>query len=895
MSLNDEGRKIAVMKTYRCNFNFAMVIHIVLFLTVICNIDDLLSLRFSIHESLFQEERIKPSCQCRKLTKSVKCLANQSFSLFLVKLLIALILITWLSCILLMSGDIHPNPGPALTSSTSSSNDSFSESMSAVLNQFHHLSFVHYNVQSIHNKLDLLTAELSEFDILAFTETWLHPNISMNELQIPTYQTPERKDRANDPHGGILIYIKDTIHYRRRQDLEPVGIECTWIEITLRNKHILFGVFYRPPNSSNIYHSMIEDSLNLALDTAINEIIVTCDFNYNVLSEQTNRKILSMSQQFSLHQCISEPTHFTETSSSLIDIILVSNKNSIILSGIGDPFLSQDTRYHCPVFGIMNFTKPKHKCFNRHIWIYEKGNYALLREKALMTDWNNLKDENVNNYATNVTDHIISISKQCIPNRMVKVKPAEPPWITSNVKRQIRKRKRLYKKARITNDPVIWRKFRKYRNETTALIRTSKQAHIDKLADKLKSEQNSPKNWWATLKSFITPENSRTIPPLQSENTILTDEMEKADLLNNYFRDQTVVDDENVEIPVIADYILNSRIENIALSPNEVTSVLKSLPLGKAAGPDGINNRILKELADCIAEPLCNLFNQSLSTGHVPDTWKRSHITPIPKQGDSSLVSNYRPISLLSTVDKVFERLVFKYLYNHLMDNNILTPFQSGFIPGDSTTNQLTYLYDTFCEALDSGKEVRVVFCDISKAFDRVWHNGLLCKLKAAGITGTALNWFKDYLKNRKQRVVLPGVMSNWVTVKAGVPQGSILGPLLFLLFINDIVSDIASNIRLFADDTTLYMIVENPLTTAEVLNSDIHKISTWAKKWLVTFNPLKTESLIISRKVNKPNHPYIYMENNQITEVNSHKHLGIFLSSDCSWHTHIEYIKVKA
>ena len=164
---------------------------------------------------------------------------------------------------------------------------------------------------------------------------------------------------------------------------------------------------------------MIEDSLNLALDTAINEIIVTGDFNYNVLSEQTNRKILSMSQQFSLHQCISEPTHFTETSSSLIDIILVSNKNSIILSGVGDPFLSQDTRYHCPVFGIMNFTKPKHKCFNRHIWIYEKGNYALLREKALMTDWNNLKDENVNNYATNVTDHIISISKQCNPNRMV--------------------------------------------------------------------------------------------------------------------------------------------------------------------------------------------------------------------------------------------------------------------------------------------------------------------------------------------------------------------------------------------------------------------------------------------------------------------------------------------
>ena len=187
------------------------------------------------------------------------------------------------------------------------------------------------------------------------------------------------------------------------------------------------------------------------------------------------------------------------------------------------------------------------------------------------------------------------------------------------------------------------------------------------------------------------------------------------------------------------------------------------------------------------------------------------------------------------------------------------------------------------------------MFCDISKAFDRVWHRGLLCKLKAAGVTGTALKWFKSYLSNRTQRVVLPGVFSDWKDIKARVPQGSVLGPLLFLVFINDKVSDINSNIRVFADDTTIYVIVENPLTASVVLNSDMQKIDASADKWLVKFNPLKSESFTVSRKLNRLYHPPIYMGNQQIAEVTSHKHLGIIFSHDCSWLSHIDYIKEKA
>ena len=225
----------------------------------------------------------------------------------------------------------------------------------------------------------------------------------------------------------------------------------------------------------------------------------------------------------------------------------------------------------------------------------------------------------------------------------------------------------------------------------------------------------------------------------------------------------------------------------------------------------------------------------------------------------------------------------------------MLSSFQSGFIPGDSTINQLTYLYHTFCEALDSGKEVRAVFCDISKAFDRVWHAGLLYKLEAAGVTGEVLNWFKSYLSDKRQRVILPGVSSVWNFIGAGVPQGSILGPLLFLLFINDIVNGIDSNIRLFADDTSLFIIVDNAPYAAACLNFDLDRITRWAATWLVTFNPSKTEALLLSRKLNTIHHPPLYMENVQIQEVKSHKHLGLYLSSDCSWHQHINYIKDKA
>ena len=238
------------------------------------------------------------------------------------------------------------------------------------------------------------------------------------------------------------------------------------------------------------------------------------------------------------------------------------------------------------------------------------------------------------------------------------------------------------------------------------------------------------------------------------------------------------------------------------------------------------------------------------------------------------------------------ERIVFKYLYNYLRDTNFISPHQSGFKPGDSTVHQLSYLYHTFCKALDEKKEVHIVFCDISKAFDRVWHKGLLYKLKKAGISGNLLAWFANYLSDRYQQVVIRGQNSEKGLIKAGVPQGSVLGPLLFLIYINDITNITNCNIKLFADDTSLYIEFDDNQTATDQLNTDLTNIQSWADQWLVNFSPPKTKLMTCSfKKSNRSIAKNVTFNNTVLTSVKCHKHLGLILSDDLTWSKHIESI----
>ena len=370
-----------------------------------------------------------------------------------------------------------------------------------------------------------------------------------------------------------------------------------------------------------------------------------------------------------------------------------------------------------------------------------------------------------------------------------------------------------------------------------------------------KSAKHKNKAWWRTVKHFMNRNQSPAIPSLLHENRHVTDSLSKAEIFNHFFLSQSNLDTSRAPALPPANLPVNI-LENIQVDNNEVLDVLKSLDVTKATGPDGISARLLKEGAPSICISLTKLFNLSLNRKVFPSSWKEANVIPLYKKGDHSLCNNYRPISLLSCVGKVMEKVVFKHVFNFFRNNLILSANQSGFIPGDSTINQLISLYHELCLAVDLQKEIRIVFLDISKAFDRVWHVGLLHKLESNGISGPLLMWFKNYLFNRRQRVVMNGQASDWGNINAGVPQGSVLGPLLFLIYINDIVDVVRSNIKLFADDTSLFLTVDNPLLTAAMMNNDLSSIESWSLDWLITFNALKTDALLISRKRNQINHP---------------------------------------
>ena len=273
---------------------------------------------------------------------------------------------------------------------------------------------------------------------------------------------------------------------------------------------------------------------------------------------------------------------------------------------------------------------------------------------------------------------------------------------------------------------------------------------------------------------------------------------------------------------------------------------------------------------------------------------------PNPQKKDKQTVSNYRPISLLPIFDKIFERIIFKNLYNFLVQNNLITKNQSGFRPGDSCSNQLLSLTNEIHEAFHAKGclEVRSVFLDMSKAFDKVWHEGLLFKLKQNGVSGNLLSLMTNYLSGRKQRVVLNGMTSDWAPILSGVPQGSVLGPLLFLIFVNDLEEGIKSKIKFFADDTSLFSIVHDPEISAAELNHDLDLINKWATQWKMSFNPDPTkpaEEILFSVKRNSPRHPTLYFNGNEVKRVSDHKHLGLTLDPKLKFITHINQISATA
>ena len=370
----------------------------------------------------------------------------------------------------------------------------------------------------------------------------------------------------------------------------------------------------------------------------------------------------------------------------------------------------------------------------------------------------------------------------------------------------------------------------------------------------------------------------------------------KANIFNDYFVSQCCAVTTGSAIPGFIPRGLVS-LQNMEIDREKVLRLIRSLDTKKAHGCDDISSSMIKMCDESIVEPLCLIFEKCLDSGVYPPQWKKANIIPVHKKGNRQSKENYRPISLLPIFGKIFEKLLFDTIYSHLNESGLLSHHQSGFRPGDSTINQLLATTHNIYRAFEEvpSQEMRAVFLDLSKAFDRVWHDGLLYKLEFNGISGNILQLIKNFLKDRKQRVVLNGKSSKWESISEGVPQGSVLGPLFFLIYINDIVSNVTCGIKLYADDTSLFSVVDDENITARALNRDLEKINLWAWQWKMQFNANKTEEVIFSCKRQKPNHPNLRLGNDAIASKNEHKHLGLILDSKLDFQSHIREAILKA
>ena len=366
---------------------------------------------------------------------------------------------------------------------------------------------------------------------------------------------------------------------------------------------------------------------------------------------------------------------------------------------------------------------------------------------------------------------------------------------------------------------------------------------------------------------------------------------EIAQLFSHYFA--SVFSPSTIVIPSdVSMQVTGPVLTDIELTTYEVLKSLKMLNVNKATGQDGIPARLLRETADNIAPSLTKLFNKSLQYGIIPDEWKVANAVPVYKKGRKGCVENYRPISLLPLVSKVLGRCVLARVRDHLF--YFISPAQHGFLPGRSCVTQLLTALDQIGEHLDTGKQTDVIYLDMSKAFDKVCHPLLLRKLNQCNVFGRLLDWFNAYLTNRKQRVTVSGETSTEVLVSSGVPQGSLLGPLLFLLFVNNLPDRCSSsNVACFADDTKIYKLIDS-VDDCKALQSDLDSRMDWSTSTFLQFNQQKCKSQHITRKRNPTEHQYL-MNGSVLDVTTAENDLGVWISSDLTWSNQVYHQSIEA
>ena len=769
------------------------------------------------------------------------------------------------------------------------------------------LSIIHLNIRSLVKNGDEMSAFFSTFkkqpDIIAISESFLNSN-TIDSLNLPNYQG-FHSIRCLGKRGGASIFIRNNFTSDINPEFSYINseIEICTVSVQISNNKYNISCIYRPRyKHNNVKEFSVELKKVLQNRNFKNSnSILIGDFNINLLEHESHNDTgdyLYMMQSLNYIPLISRPTRFPEGDQaarpSLLDHIYTNFIHQSI-AGIHHYHITD----HLPIF--LNLILPDKPSTTEKVQfrIFTRESKELFKREMINVTWEDFMRED--NDANTNFDRFLAIFERLynkhfpVTTKIISLKRKMNPWITTGLLNSIRHKNFLFKQLKLGLTSQL--EYNIYRNRTNALIKLTKRNYY---MHAFSSFKKSTKKIWQTVNSLTKGPPSHTkMSSLIFDNKVFSTPQDISNIFNEHFAN--IASSLEEKLPKSGhdplDF-MHGNFDNEMDMPNatidDLLFIVKSMKNKKCQIND-FSVEILKENALVIAHPLTFIFNQSIREGKFPNSMKKALIVPIYKKGAKSNVDNYRPISLLNVFSKIFEKIMKKFLVDFIEANNIISHNQFGFQRGKSTQDALVLFSKNLYNNLDQSNHVLSIFVDFSKAFDTVPHNILLKKLEFYGIRGVLNNWFKDYLSNRSQQTKVSNHLSNVKTIKFGVPQGSVLGPLLFLLFINDLphFSNLLSTI-LFADDANLSLSGKDPKRLIQIANIELIKFYDWCLANRLTINSLKTFYVLFSNRSPSSLPPLVIKSHytyDTIERVGEIKFLGVYYDQNLNFKRHIRYL----
>lgn len=746
------------------------------------------------------------------------------------------------------------------------------------------------NIRSLNTGQDELSASIfmHKPDILALNETWLKEGQEIIAPVIHDYKYIQRGRKGRRRGGGVGFYIKKGIQVKVKTHPNS-ELEQLWLELKLPGaKRMALGTAYRPeevkvPNALDA----LSDSVSFFSD--YDYICLLTDFNVNLLDENTSKakQLLQFCSHQNLEQVVHEPTRIQDTSSTLLDLIITDiPERCKKITVVHNSSLSD----HGMVLAEFNVKKPKPVKRFINTRALQSMNSKEFQRDLSGVSWSKVLDnEHVDDMINTFNIYILRLFNTHAPLKKKLIKATCKPWITDTVLLMMSLRDKTLEKANKTKKESTKEYYKSLKNLVTSTVEREKTAYFQ---HKINQNINNPKILWNNIKKTTLLDNAckASIP----------DHLNDPDIINEHFL--TLPNSESDQ--VLVDFFVGSKktANSFNLKPTTEEEVAKIL-LGintNATGHDHINAEMLKLIMPEALPTITKIINKSIESGCYPQSFKTALVTPLPKSSAVDSVKDLRPISILPTISKIFERVVQKQMVAYLHTENIIPDIQSGFRKMHGTETALLKVTDDIIAESDAGNSSVLVLLDFSRAFDCLDPSILLAKLAYYGFSANTCKWFESFLTQRKQIVVTEGAngdkqYSKIGNLSRGVPQGSIISPILFTIFTADIVNIIEhTKCHLYADDTQIYYSFDSNETpqAIEKINSDLDKIYAWAVKNSLVINPSKSKTLILGTKsqiakVNNSN-PRILMQGSEIPIVTNAKNLGLIMDSELRFHKHL-------